>query len=87
MVLYPGAVRLRIPELLHEHDLTPYRLSRRSDGRISLSTAYRLVRLRGRVKTFDAELLEVLCEVLGVRDPGKLFELEGVKSSRKGKRS
>ena len=49
MVRYADAVRLRIPELLEEHGLTPYRLSKRSGGRISLSTAYRLVRLKGRV--------------------------------------
>jgi hypothetical protein len=83
MVVYPGAVRLRIPELLHENDLTPYRLSKRSDGRISLSTAYRLTRLRGRVKTFDAELLEVLCDVLRIRNPGQLFELEGPRTGRR----
>jgi hypothetical protein len=82
MVRYAGAVRLRIPELLEEHGLTPYHLSKQSGGRISLSTAYRLTRLKGRVKTFDADLLEVLCEVLGIKDPGKLFELEATKRKR-----
>jgi hypothetical protein len=74
---YSDAVRLRIPELLEERGLTPYYLSKLSGGRISLSTAYRLVRLRGRVRRFEADLLEVLCEVLGLKDPAKLFELEG----------
>lgn len=65
-------VRLRFPELLAEHRLTPYKLSKASGGRISLSTAYRLTRNRGVVKMFDADLLEVLCEVLGV-EPGQLI--------------
>ena len=84
MAANPEAVRLRIPELLEEQDLTPYLLSKKSNGRISLSTAYRLVRLRGRVKSFHAEMLEVLCEVLGVRDPGRLFEIEGDKKGKRG---
>lgn len=87
MVAYAEVVRLRFPEILEEHGLTAWHLSKQSGGRISLSTAYRLVRLRGRVKTFDADMLEVLCDVLGVKDPGKLFELEGARTARpKGKR-
>lgn len=74
-------VRLRFPELLEEHDLTPYSLSKRSGGRISLSTAYRLARIRGHLKLFQADLLEVLCEVLGV-EPGELLERD---RKRKGK--
>jgi DNA-binding Xre family transcriptional regulator len=31
------------------------------------------VRLEGRVKTFDAELMEALCDVLDV-EPGQLLE-------------
>jgi DNA-binding Xre family transcriptional regulator len=66
-------VRLRFPELLDERDLTPYGLVKLSDGRISMSTAYRLVRQKGRVKLFQAEMLEVLCEVLKCQ-PGELME-------------
>jgi len=66
-------VRLRFPELLEEHGLTPYSLSKRSGGRISLSTAYRLARIRGGMKLFQADLLETLCDVLGV-EPGELLE-------------
>lgn len=68
-------VRLRIPELLRQKGVTPYRLSKLSGGRISLSTAYRLARLRGRLHSFDSRLCEVLCEILKVT-PGDLFELE-----------
>lgn len=82
MVRYADAVRLRIPELLEEHGLTPYHLSKQSGGRISLSTAYRLVRLQGRVRRFEADMLEVLCDVLGVKDPGRLFELEGARTGK-----
>jgi DNA-binding Xre family transcriptional regulator len=66
-------MRLRIPELLDARGLTPYFLSQKSKGRISLSTAYRLRRDKGRLQMFDADLLEALCELLQV-EPGELFE-------------
>lgn len=70
-------MRIRIPELLDAQRpaWSAYRLSVESKGRISMSTAYRLNRKKGRVKTFDAELLETLCEVLKV-SPGELLELD-----------
>ena len=68
-------VRLRFPELLDEHGLTPYSLAKRSNGRISLSTAYRLARLKGGLKLFEADLLETLCDLLHV-GPGELFECD-----------
>jgi DNA-binding Xre family transcriptional regulator len=64
-------MRIKLPELLG--DMSPYALAKKSEGRISMSTAYRLVRLEGRVKTFDADLLEALCDVLNV-GPGELLE-------------
>ncbi len=69
-------MRLRFPELLGE--MSPYALAKASNGRISMSTAYRLTRLGGRVKTFDADLLEALCDVLNVA-PGQLLERDGAK--------
>jgi len=66
-------MRIRIPELLAERGLSPYELSKRSGGRISMSTAYRLQRNEGRAHTFDSNLLEALCDVLGV-EPGELLE-------------
>jgi DNA-binding Xre family transcriptional regulator len=74
-------VRVRIPELLEAAGLTPYGLCQASGGRISMSTAYRLARNKGRAHTFDAELLEALCDVLKVT-PGDLLERE----PRKGRR-
>jgi DNA-binding Xre family transcriptional regulator len=68
-----NAMRFRIPELLDDAGLTAYGLAQASDGRISLSTAFRLVRLRGNVKTFDAAVMEALCDLLEV-EPGDLFE-------------
>lgn len=68
-------LRVRIPELLEREKLTPYELSKRSNGRISMSTAYRLSRNRGRAHTFDSSLLEALCDVLDV-EPGELLERE-----------
>lgn len=75
-------MRLRLPELLAEHKppLTPYGVAKASKGRISLTTIYRLNRNRGRVASFDAELLEALCDVFGV-SPGALLERE---AHRKG---
>ena len=66
-------LRLRLPELLAEHGITAYTLAQRSKGRISPSTLYRLVRSRGRVRYLDADLLEALCDVLGVA-AGDLLE-------------
>jgi DNA-binding Xre family transcriptional regulator len=71
-------MRLRIPELLAEHGLTPYALSRRSGGRISMSTAYRLRENGGRLETYGADLLEALCDVFNV-GPGELLERDAKK--------
>lgn len=73
-------VRLRLPELFEEHDLTAYAIAQRSGGRISPSTLYRLARSRGAVRYIDADLLDALCDVLGVA-PGDLLE-RGGKSKR-----
>lgn len=73
--LYRQPVRIRLPEVLDEHKLTAYEVAKRSNGRIIPSTLYRLVRQRGRVKLFDGDLLEALCDVLGV-SPGELLERE-----------
>jgi DNA-binding Xre family transcriptional regulator len=74
-------MRLRLPELLQEQKppMTPYAVAKASGGRISLSTIYRLARQKGQVDSFDAELLEALCDVLGC-EPGDLLE------RRRGKR-
>lgn len=74
-------LRLRLPELLDEREMTPYALAKRSQGRISLSTAYRITRMKGRVQTFDAEALEALCDVLGLQ-VGELFERDGKRRGR-----
>jgi DNA-binding Xre family transcriptional regulator len=66
-------MRLRFPELLDAREMTPYALAKASRGRISMSTAYRLVDLRGHLDSFDAEMLEALCEVLDV-EPGTLLQ-------------
>ena len=75
-------VRLRINELLTARDLTPYFLSKNSGGRISLSTAYRLARLNGVVKTFDAEVIDALCDIFRV-EPGELFLREQPRSRKR----
>lgn len=69
-------IRLRYNELLEAAGLTPYRFSKLSGGRVSMSTAYRLDRERGRLQSFDAVMLDALCDVLDV-EPGELLEREG----------
>ena len=76
-------MRIRLPELLAEHKTTAYAIAQRSNGRIDQSTLYRLARKRGIVRYLDADLLEALCDVLGV-GPEKLLEREPTK--RRGKR-
>jgi DNA-binding Xre family transcriptional regulator len=74
-------VRVRLPELLtvdaegktRERKITPYALAKRSTERISLSTAYRLVKRKGQLESFESKLLEALCDVLDV-EPGELLE-------------
>lgn len=80
-------MRLRIPELMKQHGLaTAYALAHFSEGRINMTTAYRLTRQGGKVVMIEMRLLETLCDTFGV-SPGDLFEREsspgGTKSKRK----
>lgn len=75
------AIRLRLPELLEEHDLTAYEIAARSEGRIDASTLYRLTRQRGEVDRLSTPLLDALCDVLGVA-PGELLERVPKKKKR-----
>lgn len=68
-------MRVQIPELLQRRGLTAYALAARSGGRISESTAYRLVSVEGRLDTFGADILAALLEVLDVT-PNVLFGFE-----------
>lgn len=71
-------LRLRLPELLAEREMTYLDLAAQSAGRISRSTAHRLTMMSARdssepVKLFDSAILAALCDVLAVT-PGELFE-------------
>jgi transcriptional regulator with XRE-family HTH domain len=68
-------MRLRVPELLKQRGMTAYELSKKSDGRIGMNTAYRLA--RGEWKALSEEVLDALCDVFGIDDPGPLFERDG----------
>ena len=68
-------LRLKFPELLKERGMSPYAFSKATKGQVSMSTAYRIVRMRGRLATFDARLLGAICDVLRVK-PSELFERE-----------
>ena len=76
-------IRLRFPEFLEERGLTGYRLSVATRGRVSLSTIYRWVRARGRVRTIDAALLEAIIEAFDA-SLDELLEVEGKR--RRGER-
>lgn len=65
-------MRIRYPELLAEHGITPYKLHVLSGGRIPLSTAYRLAKKGGAVRFIDSQLLDALCDTLGV-EPTELL--------------
>jgi DNA-binding Xre family transcriptional regulator len=75
-------MRLRLPELLKDRDMSPYRFAKAmaETGLVSESTAYRLVQERGGVK-FDATTLEAICRVFDV-EPGELFARERGKQRR-----
>jgi DNA-binding Xre family transcriptional regulator len=57
-------LRLRVTELMK--GMTPYELSKRSGGRISMSAAYRLTADKAKPQTFNAAMLEALLDVFGV---------------------
>ena len=59
-------LRLRVTDLMGE--MTPYELSKRSGGRISMSTAYRLADKKSQLKSFSA-LLDIFKVPMG-----ELFE-------------
>ena len=69
-------MRIRLPELLAEHKppLTAYQVAKQSNGRILPATLYRLVKNRGTVKYIDADLLDALYDVLGLKSLDQLLE-------------
>lgn len=81
---YSVRMRLRFPELLDERQMTAYALSHASGDRISMSTAYRLMRRQGRVQFVDMQLLDTLCDTLRV-GPAELFEREKTAHSKRGR--
>ncbi len=70
------SLRLRFPELLEERGLTPHAFAKLTGGAVSDATACRLVKQRGKLKTFDPRLLEAICNALDV-EPGDLIEQTG----------
>ncbi len=70
------SLRLHLPEVLEERGLTPYAFAKLTGGAVTNATAYRLVKLRGKLETFDARLLEAMCDALDV-EPGHLIERTG----------
>jgi DNA-binding Xre family transcriptional regulator len=74
-------MRVRLAELLETRGLTAYAVAQQSDGRVSTSALYRLLKSDGHARYLDAELLDALCDVLDV-DPGELLEREPARRSR-----
>ena len=75
-------MRVRLAELLELRGMTAYAVAQESEGRISTSALYRLLKSDGRVRLLDADLLDALCDVLEV-EPGELLEREGRRRSSK----
>jgi len=59
-------MRLRLRELLDERGMSAYALVKLSDGRVDMTTAYRILQQDGRLRFFSAALLDTLVEILGV---------------------
>jgi DNA-binding Xre family transcriptional regulator len=78
-------MRLRVPELLAERKMTAYALHKASGGRISLSMAYRLA--KGSFGMVSADVLEALCDIFAIDDPGPLFARERPPGRRRKPRS
>lgn len=64
-------MRLRVPELLDERGMTAYQLAKESGGVISIPAAYRLA--AGETQRVSVDVLEALCRVFKIKDPGPLF--------------
>ena len=76
-------MRLRVPELLAERKMTAYAMHKASGGRISLSMAYRLA--RGTFGMISADVLEALCDIFDIQDPGPLLARERPAGRRAGR--
>lgn len=74
-------MRLRVGELLQERGLTAYQLAKQSGGRISMTVAYRLA--RGEWKALSETVLDALCDVFEIDDPGPLFARDGKPKKRR----
>jgi DNA-binding Xre family transcriptional regulator len=55
------------------HGMTAYGLAKASNGRLSVSQAYRLAQDDGRFGFISSDVLEVLCDTFDV-GPGELLE-------------
>lgn len=61
---------LRVADLLAKREMTAYQLSKLSEGRIAMRTAYRLA--NGEVERLSSATVAALCDVLKCK-PGDLF--------------
>ena len=75
-------MRVRLAELMESRGLTAYAVAQQSDGRISTSALYRLIKADGRARYLDSQLLEALCDVLDV-EPGELLERDPRRQRKK----
>jgi hypothetical protein len=78
-------MRLRLRELLDERGMSAYALVKLSDGRVDMTTAYRILQQDGRLRFFSAALLDTLLAVLGVTI-AELLEPESTSRKSTGRR-
>lgn len=78
-------IRLRVPELLAEREMTAYAMHKASRGRISLPMAYRLA--KGTFGFVSSEVLDALCEIFEIEDPGPLLVRAASNKSDKARKA
>jgi len=66
-------MRIRLPELLDEHDTNAYALAMASGGRLAPNTVYKLVAKKGVVRYLDARTLQAIFDTLGLKSVDELL--------------
>jgi len=64
--------------------MTAYALHKASGGRISMSMAYRLG--KGTFGKISADVLEALCDIFDIQDPGPLLVRESLRAKSRARR-
>lgn len=69
-------MRIRLPELLDEHETNAYALAMASNGRLAPNTVYKLVAKQGVVRYLDARTLQAIYDTLGLKSLDELLSAD-----------